>query len=87
MARLRGRTLYRSVLWYGSLDVTDTVTDVVLNKELNLAAIRLQPQSCSQEAELHLANVRNTMPISLDDCSLYVLEEDYALFEVNSSVF
>ncbi|XP_040169417.1 uncharacterized protein LOC120903836 [Anopheles arabiensis] len=67
-----------------ALDVADTVTDVVLNKELNLAAIRLQPQSCSQEAELHLANVRNTMPISLDDCSLYVLQEDYALFEMYS---
>uniref|UniRef100_A0A182RI58 Peptidase S1 domain-containing protein n=1 Tax=Anopheles funestus TaxID=62324 RepID=A0A182RI58_ANOFN len=80
--------LIRSDCWSNKdgLNIEDTVAEVYLKNDLNLMVLRLHPNlsGTEEQQELHLANIRDDFPVSINDCALYVLRDDYALFEMYS---
>ncbi|XP_052897886.1 uncharacterized protein LOC128304713 [Anopheles moucheti] len=80
--------LVRGDCWSKDMDlkIEDAVDEVFLKRDLNLMILRLLPNlSPSEEQEpLHLAIIRDHTPGSINDCALYVLQEDYGLFELYS---
>ncbi|XP_053664949.1 uncharacterized protein LOC128714098 [Anopheles marshallii] len=80
--------LVRGDCWTKDMDlnIEDTVDEVFLKSDLNLMIVHLLPNlSHSEEQEpLHLAIIPELIPGSINDCTLYVLQEDYALFELYS---
>ncbi|KFB38674.1 hypothetical protein ZHAS_00006069 [Anopheles sinensis] len=73
------------------LNMDDLVGEIFPNNRLNLRILRLEddsdyPSSDEHQLPLHLANIQDELS-SLQSCNLYVLQEDYTLFEARYSTF
>ncbi|XP_035905618.1 uncharacterized protein LOC118509293 isoform X2 [Anopheles stephensi] len=82
----KGVLLTRGDFWPKdtAFSIEDTVAEIFPNNELNLAILRLHLNlnDADETEQPHLTNIREHSAVSMQNCALYVLQEDYALFEM-----